>query len=66
MENKEKLFSYDKRIDMIEEIDHLTGPYSKTNFEKLQQADLYGTDLGINFDFNGKTVFLFGDSFYED
>ena len=66
MENKEKLLSYDKRIDMIEEIDHLTGPYSKTNFEKLQQADLYGTDLGINFDFNGKTVFLFGDSFNED
>ena len=36
MENTQKLFSYDKRIDRIEEIDHLTGPDSVTNFKKLQ------------------------------
>ena len=57
MENTQKLFSYDKRVDMVEEIDHLTGPDSVTNLKKLQEADLYGTDLGISFDLMVKRSF---------
>lgn len=55
--------SFDDKVESITYIDHLTGPDSKNNGELLLESGAHGTDLGISFDFKGKTVFLFGDTF---
>ena len=55
--------SFDDKVSYVSKISLLTGPDSTDNFEMLFNAGIYGTDLGISFDFNGQTVYLFGDTF---
>ena len=59
----EDAISFDERVSYVSKIDLLTGPDSKNNSEVLLNSGIWGTDLGISFDFKGQTVFLFGDSF---
>ena len=57
-----QIITFDERIESIENLGFVTGPES-INGELLLESGVHGTDLGINFEFDGKTIFLYGDTF---
>ena len=59
----ENAVSFDERVAYVSKIGLLTGNDSEKNGQLLFDAGISGTDLGISFDFKGKTVYLFGDTF---
>ncbi len=55
-----KLYGTRKVAQLTGDIDRETG--NKTLNQTVKRFEIYGTDLGISFIYNGKLYFLFGDT----
>jgi hypothetical protein len=55
-----KLYGTRKVVQLTGDIDRETG--NKTLNQTVKRFEIYGTDLGISFIYNGKLYFLFGDT----